>query len=261
VADGADIIVAPGFLGTTPDITDAVRQGVIVIGAAGIDGGAVAGAPALSNGAVATGWTTSDGSVAAGSPTDEQLGLVAPGQGIRAIDPSFSFYGTTNGSSNSSVITAGVIALAMSAHPEATGNQILQALVRTTDGAVHEPTRDERRGFGALGVRQLMTVNPATFPDLNPFIRTDPDAIPSAEDLGLMAEPSAPVSDDPTPPAVDSSPQAPTQPDDGPNPRLIGVVGALLLAAAVSAIVVVRRRAHSGRSDQTSDQNGAHPTG
>jgi hypothetical protein len=264
VAAGADIVVVPGETSVpSEDLSQAVRAGVVVIGAGGNRGGEVSGEPATRNGAIATGTTAVDGSIDPGSASGPELGLLAPGTAIRTIDPTLTYYGTSTGSSHSSVITAGVIALAMSAHPGVTSNQILQAVVRTTDGSVHEPVRDETRGYGALDVRQLMAVDPTAFPDVNPFIRTDADAIPSAEDLGLVLETAAPESGDPTSPAVDVTPPALGQPEDGPNLVLVGgaVVGALLLAAIVYAIVIVRRRAHSAVTDQESQQHGGHTHG
>jgi hypothetical protein len=259
VAAGPDIIVVPGTTTTTPDVTDAIRSGIVVIGAGGNDGAKVWGSPAASNGVIATGQLASDGSVAATSAWGPQLGLLAPSSTVRSIDPSFSFYGTTDGSSNSSVITAGVIALAMSASPEASGNQILQAVVRTTDGGVHEPTRDETRGFGAVDVRQLMAVDPLSFPDVNPFIRTDADAYPSAQALGLV--PDAPAGEAPTTSAVDGEPPAPHEPEDAPDVALLGTViaaGALVLAAVITAIVVMRRRGRSATTDPAHLQNGGN---
>lgn len=264
ISDGADIIVVPGTIGTLPDVAEAVRSGVVVIGAAGNGGGPVSAQPAESNGVVATGSTDPDGADSAGNPWGPELGLLAPGGAVRTIDPTFSYYGTTRGSSNSSVITAGVVALAMSAHPEATSNQILQAVVRTTDGSLHEPARDEDRGFGALDVRQLMAVDPTTLPDVNPFIRTDAEARPSAEELGLVAEDAPAPTDAATAPASAEDPADDPAPEDGPNLLVTAaaVVGAALLVAAVTAtVLVLRRRRTATPTDPTDQQHGGQHHG
>lgn len=266
VQDGADIIVVPGDTASSPDVTEAIRAGVVVIGAGGNDGGPVNGYPATQNGVIATGTSAPDGSLAEGSTFGPELGLVAPGASVRGIDPTYSYYGTTSGSSNSSVITAGVIALAMSAHPEATSNQILQAVVRTTDGAVHEPARDDQRGYGALDVRTLMTVDPTTFPDVNPFIRTDADAYPTAEDLGLVTEPDAEPSTEPTstPAASDTATgdDRATEPEDGSNLLVTGVVaaGVLAVVAGAVAVVVVLRRRTATHASGSRDPDGPRTT-
>lgn len=265
VSSGADIVVVPGTMGTLPDVAAAIRSGVVVIGSAGNEGGPVAGQPATSNGVIATGSTNPDGSVAAGSPRGPELGLLAPGADIRAIDPTYSFYGTAGGSSNSAVITAGVVALAMSAHPEATSNQILQAVVRTTDGSLHEPTHDEARGFGALDVRQLMAVDPTTLPDVNPFIRTDADARPSAEELGLVTEgATGPTGAATAPASADDPAEDQAEAEDGPNLLVTGavVVGAALLVVAVTAaVLVLRRRRTTALTDPTDQQHGGQHHG
>ncbi|MFF1530585.1 S8 family serine peptidase [Cellulomonas sp. NPDC058312] len=248
VAAGADVVVVPGETSVpSEDLSQAVRAGVIVIGAGGNRGGRVSGEPATRNGAIATGTTTVDGSVDPGSTSGPELGRLAPGTAIRTIDPTLTYYGTSTGSSHSSVITAGVIALAMSAHPEATSNQILQAVVRTTDGSVHEPVRDETRGYGAIDVRQLMTVDPTTLPDLNPFIRTDADAFPTAEDLGVISDTESTPTSSPTAPGSGTRPATLDEPETGPNLLVIGgsIAGAVALAA-VTVTVVMRRRPRHG---------------
>ncbi|WP_222595994.1 S8 family serine peptidase, partial [Cellulomonas hominis] len=226
------------------------------------EGGPVTGQPAESNGVVTTGSTDPDGGDSAGNPWGPEIGLLAPGGGIRTIDPTFSYYGMARGSSNSAMVTAGVVALAMSAHPEATSNQILQAVVRTTDGSLHEPARDEDRGFGALDVRQLMAVDPTTLPDVNPFIRTDAEARPSAEELGLVAE-DAPTEAATAPASADEPAEDPA-PEDGPDLLVTGaaVVGAaLLVAAATATVLVLRRRRTATPTDPTDQQHGGQHHG
>ncbi|MBB5472353.1 hypothetical protein HNR08_001089 [Cellulomonas hominis] len=262
ISDGADIIVVPGMMGTLPDVAEAIRSGVVLIASAGNEGGPVTGQPAESNGVVTTGSTDPDGGDSAGNPWGPEIGLLAPGGGIRTIDPTFSYYGMARGSSNSAMVTAGVVALAMSAHPEATSNQILQAVVRTTDGSLHEPARDEDRGFGALDVRQLMAVDPTTLPDVNPFIRTDAEARPSAEELGLVAE-DAPTEAATAPASADEPAEDPA-PEDGPDLLVTGaaVVGAaLLVAAATATVLVLRRRRTATPTDPTDQQHGGQHHG
>lgn len=259
VRDGADIIVVPGATSSTPDVTEAIRNGVVVIGAGGNDGGRVSGHPATANGVIATGSTSSDGSLAEGSPWGPALGLVAPGAAVRAIDPTFTFYGTTGGSSNSSTITAGIIALAMSAHPGATSNQILQAVVRTTDGSVHEPVRDDQRGYGSIDIAGILAVDPTAFPDVNPFIRTDADSLPRAEDLGLVTQ--ADPTDDPTTPAAQPAEETADEPEDGPNLLVTGIVaiGSIaVVAVIITTIVVLRRGSRPSTSDRSHQQHGGH---
>ena len=250
VSEGADIIVVPGAMRmSVDDYTAAVQAGVVVIGAGGNDGLAVTGWPATLNGAVATG-TVGPGTVLdPGSSTGDHLGVVAPGADFRSIDPTFTTYGLSTGSSNSSVYTAGALALLMSAHPDATSNQILQALVRTTDGTEHEPRWDEDHGFGSVHVRQLVSSDPSTYPDENPFISDDADQTPSAESL-LATTPDPSSSADPTGTAEDlgsSSDASLVGEDGGAGIGTTGIVIATIavlaaLTAATAALVLARRR-------------------
>lgn len=264
VADGADIIVVTGATSVqTTDLIDALDAGAIVVASGGNDGSQVSGVPATYNGVIATGTTGADGAVDAGSAVGEQLGVVAPGARLRSMDPTYSYYGVTTGSSNSAAYTAGVLALAKSAFPDATTNQILQALVRTTDGSEHEPTRDNWRGYGAVDVRTLLSVDPAGYPDTNPFVSDAEDAYPSAEELGAATteEPTAEPSEEPAaaePPTDDAA----TDESTGISPVLVGVVAAavVIVAAAVVAAVLVsrRRRAASSTTNQSQQQFGGH---
>lgn len=266
VAEGADIVVVPGTM--RMDIEDyvaAIRGGVVVVGAGGNDGLAVTGWPATLNGAVATG-TVGPGSVLdPGSSTGDHLGVVAPGADFRSIDPTFTTYGLSTGSSNSSVYTAGALALLWSAHPDATSNQILQALVRTTDGTEHEPQWDPEYGFGSVHVRQLVASDPTAYPDENPFISDAADQTPSADALlAPAAEPS------PTPRAAgpeeeaDDSADAPVAVESAVGG--IGVVGitiagvAALILSALAVIAGARVRRRRGRSSPTDHvARGGHP--
>jgi hypothetical protein len=259
VSEGADIIVVPGALRMDiDDYVTAIRAGVVVVGAGGNDGLAVTGWPATLNGAVATGTVGRGAVLDPGSSTGDHLGVVAPGADFRSIDPTFTTYGLSTGSSNSSAYTAGALALLWSAHPDATANQILQALVRTTDGTEHEPRWDEDYGFGSVHVRQLVASDPSVYPDENPFISDDADETPTAE--ALLA-----VTADPPPALETAGPEDEAVDHSTADERETGGIGAagiaiaVLAALAVVALVIVAsvlsRRRH-GRSSLTDDQQG-----
>jgi hypothetical protein len=261
VSDGADIIVVPGATDLTlDDYVAAIQAGIIVIGAAGNEGLAVTGWPATLNGAVATGTVGPGAVLDSGSPTGEHLGVVAPGADFRSIDPTFTTYGRSTGSSNSSVYTAGALALLWSQYPEATANQVLQALVRSTDGSEHEPTWDEDYGFGSVHVRQLVASDPTTYPDENPFITDDSDATPTADVLLAEAatttpEASAPAAGE----TADGGDESRADEDEssggfGAGGLAIGAVGALVIIALVVAGLLVARKRRTSTS-ATDDQS------
>ena len=246
VADGVDIIVVPGSnLFHEAGITEALRAGVIVIASGGNTSGRVNGQPATMNGVVATGYIDQQIQLSVGSASGPRLGVVAPGEAMLGIAADWSSYVLTEGSSNSAAFTAGALALAWSAHPEATGNQILQALIHTTDGDVHDPAHDDDWGYGTVNVRTLLSVDPTTYPDENPFLSDDPmlrptirEVLGDTDDAKAAPEPSAaPVEPaHPEPPASDESPGSTL------TPVLVGAGVAFVLAGAVTAVVVIRRR-------------------
>lgn len=258
VTDGADIIVVPGSISLDiNDYTAAIRAGVIVVGAGGNSGLTVSAWPAALNGAIATGTVGPGAVLDPGSSSGEHLGVVAPGTDIRSVDPTFTGYGVSTGSSNSSAYTAGALALLWSLHPDATSNQILQALVHTTDGSDHEPRWDENYGFGSVHVQQLVGTDPASFPDENPFISDGAEEIPTADELlAATSEPGAsPSASSPSDTSSDSGPGSEAEDaSSGPSGTTVALIAAaalVLVALVVSATVVARRR--KGSTSRTDD--------
>ena len=70
-------------------------------------------------------------------------------------------------SSCASAITTGFLALAREKWPQATGNQLLQLLVRT--GANSANSWNERTGFGPTNLEAMLSTDPSRFPDENPL--------------------------------------------------------------------------------------------
>ena len=66
-----------------------------------------------------------------------------------------------------SAITTGFLALAREKWPQATGNQLLQLLVRT--GKNSGDSWNERTGFGPTDLDAMLSTDPAQFPDENPL--------------------------------------------------------------------------------------------
>lgn len=234
IADGADIINVSGglsYLGEAA-FAEAIRAGVIVVGAAGNVGGRVVVPPAVMNGAVAVGSVTADRVLDEGNPSGPEMGVVAPGSDIRCMDETFTFYGRCTGSSDAAVYTSGVLALLWSLHPDATANQVLQALVHTTDGELRdEPVHDDAWGYGTVNARLLVDADPLSYPDVSPFIRLGADAAPPADALMAPEEPTDDVSDRVVP---DDSPAG--EAPDGLAPDLDQRA---LIAAGLAVVVIV----------------------
>lgn len=269
IADGADIIFVPGTQEMSQEVVAAAqRAGVIVVGAAGNDGGVLTGMPAVFNGVVSTGTLTPDQTLDPGSVEGPRLSVVAPGTGFRALAPTWDSYGTTTGSSNAAAYTAGVLALLWSLYPDATDGQILQALIRTTDGEVKDTwTHDPAWGYGVVNARVLMTVDPTTLPDVNPFIVDDPNVVPTAAEILGTAEATAPATDDrPSATAApgdvdgDASGTGPTEAaTTGPGIGVVlGAAAGVVVVGVAVATVLARRRRHPAVA--ASDHHDAPPT-
>ncbi|WP_321780095.1 S8/S53 family peptidase [Schaalia cardiffensis] len=84
------------------------------------------------------------------------------------------------GTSISTALMSGYLALAMEKWPEATNRQILQSLVRTAardDGVEWDPGY----GYGLANLRGLLTEDPTSLPDENPLLHKNDEWVPSED--------------------------------------------------------------------------------
>ncbi|MEE1295804.1 MAG: S8 family serine peptidase [Bifidobacterium sp.] len=119
-----------------------------------------------SQGAVAARSYTNDGNVAILSP-----GVNVPGH-VFTSDRKLSEQGT-GGTSMGAALLNGYVALVMQKWPKATGNQVLQSLVRNTkENDSGEAKLDEHhvRGFGTVDLGKLLKTDPTQYPDVNPIL-------------------------------------------------------------------------------------------
>lgn len=278
VADGADVINLSFGLGATPEPIDsytgtplyhsivaAQQAGVVVVTSTVNEGGSELGFPANVNGVVAVEALTSLGAVSQPQIVSPGLGIVAPGALLPDLEESPEDVWPVSGpwgsgTSLASPIVSSAIALSMSAWPEATPNQVLQALAHTAsplDGsAAGAGTRSPEWGFGALDLPALIATDPTQFPDENPFLR--PDGMPAPEDVAVAATPDpTPATDEATdePTTVEPEPATPDvqstsadadeqgEEDDGGSalPFIIGGA-ALVVVLAVAGVALARRR-------------------
>jgi hypothetical protein len=267
VDSGADIINVSGTMALShEEMLAALRAGTIVVGAAGNEGGAATGYPATFNGAVSVGTLGPDLQLAEGSPTSG-VAVVAPGGDIRGIAGDWQRYGKSTGSSDAAAFTSGALALAWSLYPDATANQILQSLIRNAGGTEHEPAIvGDAWGYGAVNVRQMLDSDPTGYPDVNPFIEDDADAVPSISQIDEALGTSEPEAT-PTPTAEPErdAPDAADRPDaeaeesSSALPVVLGAVALLVVAGIVIAVVVARRRSSTQNpTDPTSTSGGHH---
>ncbi|WP_051428850.1 S8 family peptidase [Bifidobacterium moukalabense] len=161
----------------------ALRHGVILVGARdnSTDAGLydLVGKPAHSEyfpGTVTVNSLARDGTVSATSDVmDGNVSILSPG----ADTPRYNYTGDRDlvfadgGTSTAAADLTGYLALAVQKWPEATGNQILQSLVRNTRGNDSGEARldgEHRTGFGAVDLPRLLSVDPTGYPDVNPLL-------------------------------------------------------------------------------------------
>jgi hypothetical protein len=249
VADGADI-VSMSFGSSSPlpgeperdAVAEALRAGVVLVAAGGNEEDVV-DFPGVANGVVTVSHFGPDGEMVDGENVPgPHVDVAAPGRDIRGVIPGpDGGHGRSTGSSPSTAIVSGVLALAWSAHPEATGNQMIQALLRTTESSDGDLSRhDDWWGYGKVSLIRLLETDPTGYPDVNPLLTEGPDQVPTVDevrgDAGVPAAP--PTADAPAGGPGAGDPQdgaaAPERDTDAP-----GVPLALLGAVGVVAVVVM----------------------
>ena len=190
VAAGADIISISMSTSEWPDLADALlgafRAGVIVVAATSNHDSRndPDEAPASLNGVLSVGSVDEFGQPETdfrGEPiASANIDVAGPGVNIFAQGSQHEGWKGQepwDGTSEATPIVAGALALAMQKYPEASPNQLLQALIHTThDGATDEPRLDPQGnyGYGIVDLNALLDSDPSQFPDINPFVELLP---------------------------------------------------------------------------------------
>ncbi len=110
----------------------------------------------------------------------------AVGGPIKAYDYGTSQIIETNGTSISTPIVAGFLALARQKWPDATANQLLQLLVHTTvntDGEWNQYT-----GYGLASPATMINTDPSQYPDENPLADKGGGTSPTPEEVRQYAD-------------------------------------------------------------------------
>ena len=186
VADGARVISISLSGGKISDgerqaIAGAVARGVVVVVATGNESAQdPSDSFASVNGTVGVGASDSAGRIQPYSNYGKGLTVMAPGDRITAHDfatgQTADFYGT----SYATPIVAGFLAVAMQRWPQASGNQIIQALIATaTTGPTGQPL---------ISPHGLDTTDPTQYPDTNPLLDKFPGTQPNAQTVADYAD-------------------------------------------------------------------------
>ncbi|MHA3946893.1 S8 family serine peptidase [Cellulomonas bogoriensis] len=259
VADGVDIISISRATNLPRDLGQALalaqRSGAIIVVASPgpsamhtFDTGLAGG-----NGVVVVEAAGPDGLPVPGVSISHPLVTVAaPGAQMRIHNgrDNWDNYRLQDGTSLAAPWVAGALALVWSEHPEATGNQIIQTLVRHTFQNNGDLSRhNDAIGYGTVSILNMLNADPTTYPDTNPLLRDEPLVNPPIADITGTPPPEN-QGTEPTPGAGEGDPP-PTENRALPRGLVLGAVvagGALVLTLAAVIVIVVVRGNRKGRS-------------
>ena len=171
--------------GYAPVALHAIRHGVVLVRArdnstrAGLYD--LVGQPVYGQyfpGSVTVNSLTREGSIAEYSDVmDGNVSILSPGYGVpttKDVSTDSKEVVLSQGSNSSAAADlTGYLALVFQKWPEATGNQVLQSLVRNTRGNGSGEARldpEHKRGFGAVDLGKLLETDPTVYPDVNPLL-------------------------------------------------------------------------------------------
>ena len=163
-------------------ITNAITKGVIIVAAAGNEA-LPDDITALGrySGVVGVSAINSDGTFASYSSWGDGVVTAAFGGPYTTYNVNTGEPVTVHGTSISTPLVAGMLALARQKWPDATANQILQLLVHTGLNPNHD--WNEYTGYGAAALGSLVNQDPSQYPDENPIIQKNGGSEPTAQDV------------------------------------------------------------------------------
>ena len=187
VEDGAQFISVSQSVNESSNelkwaITNAITKGVIIVAAAGNE--------ALPDdittlgrysGVIGVSAINSDGTFASYSSWGDGVVTAAFGGPYTTYDVNTGEPVTVQGTSISTPLVAGMLALARQKWPDATTNQILQLLVHTGLNPDHD--WNKYTGYGAAALGSLVNQDPSQYPDENPIIQKNGGSEPTAQEV------------------------------------------------------------------------------
>lgn len=192
INDGADIV---SISITSQDreaslkwaLARAAASGTIIVAGIGNTGSANdAGSLSFWSGVVGVSAVDINGARADYSSWGSSVTTAAVGGPIKAYDYGTSQITQTVGTSISTPIVAGFLAMARQKWPDATSNQLLQLLVHTTvnpDGGWNQYT-----GYGVASPATMMNTDPSQYPDVNPLADKGGGSSPTPEEIAQYAD-------------------------------------------------------------------------
>ncbi|MFT4211021.1 MAG: S8 family serine peptidase [Microbacterium sp.] len=251
IEDGAQIINVSAASGSTYGdswvIAEAIARGVVIVASMTNDItaepiGEVAGFPYTYQGVVSVNAIDADGnfqktSIGNTDSTDRDTTVVAAGIRMAAVGVEGDWDATPsmNGTSYATPIVTGMIALTAQKYPDATGNQLIQSLIRNTGTEEHELSHDDEYGYGAASATHMLQNDPTQYDDVNPLTDKVLSSAPTQEQVDFVA--AALQQND-----GERSAETAAAISDTASPWiwLLAVGGPVLLVGAASVVVLLR---------------------
>ena len=168
-------------------IANAISHGVFIVASAG-NNGTDENSSHLGrwSGVIGVSAINSDGTFASYSSWGNGVVTAAFGGPYNTYDTATTAPTTVSGTSISTPLVAGMLALARQKWPEATPNQILQSLVRSGLNPNHE--WNQYTGYGAIDGGGLVIDDPSQYPDENPILNKPGGSEPTADEVADYAD-------------------------------------------------------------------------
>ena len=163
-------------------IANAISKGVIIVSSSG-NGATDENRSHLGrwSGVVGVTAINTDGTFASYSSWGNGVVTAAVGGPVNTLDANTNQPVTVDGTSYSTPLVAGMLALARQKWPDATTNQILQSLVHSGLNPNHE--WNQYTGYGAIDGGGLVIDDPSQYPDENPILNKPGGSEPTADEV------------------------------------------------------------------------------
>ena len=168
-------------------IANAISKGVIIVSSSG-NGATDENRSHLGrwSGVVGVTAINTDGTFAPYSSWGNGVVTAAVGGPVNTLDANTNEPVTVDGTSYSTPLVAGMLALARQKWPDATTNQILQSLVHSGLNPNHE--WNQYTGYGAIDGGGLVIDDPSQYPDENPILNKPGGSEPTADEVADYAD-------------------------------------------------------------------------
>ncbi len=187
INDGAQIIsISSSYAGGSNAlkwaVARAISQGIIITAAAGNDAKNETDVTYEKwSGVIGVTAIDTDGNFQDYSSWGEGVVSAAVGGPVTIRDYSSGELVTTSGTSASTPLVAGSLALARQKWPQATSNQLLQLLIHTGTNPDH--TWNKYTGYGGVAPGAMVNTDPSRYPDENPLVVKEGGSSPTPDEV------------------------------------------------------------------------------